>query len=278
MASAPLAVFDDTAPSLESDWDTFCAIESEIGAAESTGLEARWRCGQMLLRYEKRQGSKNSPLAAAVRKLSAELGVSERELLNRRQFAEEYPNFCDVPQKFWEAIVHEELGKRGTHIANNSGDNEWYTPREYILAAAGVMGGIDLDPASSPEANEVVQAAKFHTADDDGLQHDWIGRVWMNPPYARPLIDNFCGKLADEYAEGRVTEACVLVNNATETGWFHGLAEVASALCFPRHRVKFWHPRKEATPLQGQAVVYLGPSPEHFQTEFVRFGFCARLL
>jgi hypothetical protein len=98
----------------------------------------------------------------------------------------------------------------------------------------------------------------------------------MNPPYAADLIGKFCPRLARSYAAGEVTEACVLVNNATETGWFQSLADVAAALCFPRGRVRYWHPDKpEATPLQGQAVIYLGKHPERFRAEFLRFGFVA---
>jgi phage N-6-adenine-methyltransferase len=164
---------------------------------------------------------------------------------------------------------------RGAHVGANAGDNEWYTPLEYIEAARQVLGRIDLDPASTAEANEVVRARRFFTEDDDGLAQSWRGRIWMNPPYAQPLIDEFCTKLAEEYETGNVAAAITLTNNATETAWFHVLAGAGSAVAFPRGRVKFWHPRKESVPLQGQAVVYLGPDVEAFRREFEQFGFTA---
>ncbi len=174
----------------------------------------------------------------------------------------------------------EEIGivKKTPHVSHNSGNNEWYTPAEYIEAARRVMGEIELDPATSQEANRVVRAQSFYTAADDGLSQKWQGRVWMNPPYAAPLISMFCGKLAEHYASGDVPEAIALVNNATETAWFGTLVQNASAVVFPQSRVRFWQPDGTlGAPLQGQAIVYMGGKPKTFLAEFGRFGWEAHI-
>lgn len=162
---------------------------------------------------------------------------------------------------------------RKAHVSYNGGNCEWYTPAEIVEAARAVLGGIDLDPASTEAANEVVQATTYYTAEQDGLTRPWAGRVWMNPPYASGLIERFTEKLWEEVIAGRIEAACVLTNNATETKWFTTLASVASAVCFPEGRVKFWSPGKDsATPLQGQAVIYIGDNEAAFSREFEEIG------
>lgn len=103
---------------LEADWDDFCRFEKQIGESEHVAIRARWDCGQKLMRYEKRPGSKNSPLRDAVARLAAEFGQDESEIYDRRLFAECYPteqNLSAVVERFssWDAIRRKALNQRG---------------------------------------------------------------------------------------------------------------------------------------------------------------------
>ena len=191
---------------------------------------------------------------------------------------EEVPPFVDdLPLSITEdeskmPIVIE---SRFNHRAQGTGENEWYTPSEYIVAARRVMGAIELDPASSAIANQAVKAEVYYTIKDNGLDKDWFGRVWMNPPYSQPHIFDFAKKLCDEYADGAgsVKEAIALTHNYTDTAWFHLMGRSAKAICFTRGRVKFYSPEgKFAAPTQGQALFYFGDNTERFIKTFSDFG------
>lgn len=160
------------------------------------------------------------------------------------------------------------------HVAHATGKYEWYTPLKFIKAAKATMGHIDLDPASTAFANMWIQAKTYYDIEDDGLSQDWKGTVWMNPPYSHPLVGKFTDRLVEFYENGSVTEACVLLNNSTETRWFQHLLKSASAVNFIKGRVKFIDTSGKATakPLQGQVVVYLGEYPGIFHACFGEFG------
>lgn len=123
------------------------------------------------------------------------------------------------------------------HVLNNSGNNEWYTPAKYIELARKVLGTIDVDPASCEYANRTVKAKTYYTADNSGLEKEWHGKVWMNPPYAADLVQKFADKMVCEYEAGNTSEAIVLVNNATETQWFNNMMIAAGAVAFPKGRI-----------------------------------------
>ena len=146
------------------------------------------------------------------------------------------------------------------HITNNTGNNEWYTPQKYTQIAKDIMGSIDLDPASAPIANTNVKATKYYTAEQNGLLHPWKGNIWLNPPYARNLITKFTDKLIQELQLNNIIQACILVNNATETSWYQTIAKNATAIWFIKPRVHFLDKSGNPTssPLQGQTFLYIG--------------------
>jgi hypothetical protein len=97
----------------------------------------------------------------------------------------------------------------------------------------------------------------------------------MNPPYAQPLIARFSEKLVAELDAGSITQAIVLVNNATETAWFQSMHKRATAVCFNKARIKFLDPEgNPGAPLQGQAFLYFGASIQGFLDEFAQHGEC----
>jgi phage N-6-adenine-methyltransferase len=245
------------------------------------------RCVKAIDKRRRGRPAKNTATAAfsapqTTAQTAASLGVSGDTVQRARVIAEHgSPDVQEAVESgglsiagAYEAVQAERRqAEPAQPVAIDSGGNEWYTPQEYIVAARCAMGGIDLDPASHPTANEKIGAATFYTAEDSGLAHEWHGRVWMYPPHAHPLIGQFSEKLAGEYRAGRVTAACVLVNNATDTAWFRALSSACSAACFIRGRVRFWSPGKvSAQPVQGQVVLYFGQDVPRFTEAFSQFG------
>lgn len=187
----------------------------------------------------------------------------------------------EVKHEALESIAQQEPAKevmreavKKAHVAHNSGDNEWYTPAKHIELARAVMGGIDTDPASSEIANRTVKAEKIFTAEDDGRVQEWTGRVWMNPPYAQPLMGDFAEAVSAKFESGEIEQACILVNNATETQWFQRMLSTADAVCFPKSRIKFidHEGKPSGAPLQGQAIIYMGGNIDAFTEHFCSEG------
>lgn len=257
------------------------SLEAANDAAE-VKLRAERKAGEMLAEMNDARGrNQYTPKDADIVSGSSleELGVSEQQSSRWQREAavddktfESYLASCRESQREITQAGLLNIAK-GCHVSANSGENEWYTPPEYIEAARDVMGSIDLDPASCDTAQVNVKAKRFFTAEDDGLSKKWTGNVWLNPPYSKDWIGQFAAKVVSE--SGRFAQAVVLVNNATDTAWFHELASVASAVCFLRGRVKFLDRtgKPANTPVQGQAVLYVGPNVESFRKRFSSFGF-----
>jgi hypothetical protein len=90
---------------------------------------------------------------------------------------------------------------------------DYFTPPDIVKRAWRAMGGIDLDPASHFLANKRfieagIRIGEYFTRSHDAFEHDWHGRIWLNPPYGdyRPWFE----RIAGEMAAGRVEQVCMI--------------------------------------------------------------------
>ena len=175
---------------------------------------------------------------------------------------------------------------------------EFYSPPPLLAAAHQVMGGIDLDPASSAIANNNVRATRYFTEAQDGLSKPWRGRVWMNHPWGakenacKPtckkkrcskrgfhLEKDFPGnaawinKLHESYLSGAVSQALCITYASTSEDWFKPLKQHYPG-CYLDGRTSFYHPNGTALEqnTKGCVVTYLGTDVDAFHQAFSQFG------
>ena len=115
--------------------------------------------------------------------------------------------------------------------SSNSTD-QLYTPKEIIDA----LGNFDLDQCS-PVNPLWETATQMYNKNDDGLSQEWKGRVWLNPPYSRPLIERFVNRLA-EHGNG----IALLFNRCDSKMFQDVIFEKAIAIKFLRNRIRFFRP------------------------------------
>lgn len=101
------------------------------------------------------------------------------------------------------------VGAGATIATKYGGKTDWFTPSKYVEKARAAMGSIDVDPASSRHAQKIVKAGQFFTEADSGLEYEWHGNVFLNPPYAA-VIKAFVKKLIDEIVERHTKQAVLL--------------------------------------------------------------------
>jgi DNA N-6-adenine-methyltransferase (Dam) len=193
----------------------------------------------------------------------------------RKKLAEEKRFEQEIETAVLRALILLEGTPHGDTILQSSESVEWYTPSQYIEAAREVMGGIDLDPASCKKANRTVRAETFYSLDDNGLEQEWIGRIWLNPPYGifgPPFVDRALIMFADK----KIDQAVLCLNaNSNDCSWFRPLWD--HLLCFSYGRPAFSTPDgRESAATHGTVFVYLGDRQDAFRLGFEKFGAVVR--
>jgi hypothetical protein len=155
-------------------------------------------------------------------------------------------------------------------INQDSGDYEWYTPPEIIAFVRRMYGVIQLDPASSEQANKTVQAVRFYS--ENGLDKPWYGDVWMNHPFSRKNNPLWINKAVEEYVAGRARQLTCITYASTSEGWFQPLTEFPQCYLVPRTNYYLPDGTKKRGVTKGSVVTYMGPEEELFRICFSGMG------
>lgn len=165
--------------------------------------------------------------------------------------------------------------------------NQWYTPSEYVEAARTVLRGIDLDPASHEEAQMGIRAAYYYTEHDNGLEQDWTGRIFLNPPGG--LVVEFWEKLlrSDVSAAIWIGYSLEQLQTLQSSGY---PSPIEYPICIPSRRIAFVEssskqltrmaklrlqgkdPNAKSSPTHANYITYIGPETGLFLEVFSRFG------
>lgn len=118
----------------------------------------------------------------------------------------------------------------GSHQSANMKKDEWLTPPEIIKS----LGSFDVDPCA-PIIRPWETADNHFTVEDNGLEKQWNGRVWCNPPYGLEA-SKWLKKLSEH------NNGIALIFARTETRmFFDWVWGKATAIKFIQGRLHFHH-------------------------------------
>ena len=113
----------------------------------------------------------------------------------------------------------------GKHEKPNKGKTDvWLTPLEIIND----LGEFDLDPCG--EADHLTAKTIYSS---NGLEKEWFGKVWLNPPYSE--VEKWLKKLA-EHGNG-----IALVFARMETKWAQTIIPQCSSVFFAKRQDLFFN-------------------------------------
>jgi hypothetical protein len=111
----------------------------------------------------------------------------------------------------------------GKHEKPNKGATDvWLTPLNWIQP----LGIFDLDPCGESFHKT---AKTIYT--EDGLEKEWFGRVWLNPPYSE--VEKWLDRLV-EHGDG-----VALVFARMDVKWAQKIIPQATSIFFPKGRLYF---------------------------------------
>lgn len=144
------------------------------------------------------------------------------------------------------------------------------TPHEVTAFVRGVLGGIDMDPASSAYWNaHTARAAVYYDRERDGRRHRWTGRTMVNAPGADDeagtpsLVREFWELSVDHWRASHVEGLVWVGYSSSQCGMLQG--SPAHPLQFPAlflcERLKFLQRPTRRETVRGKERTYVVPGP-----------------
>jgi len=141
-----------------------------------------------------------------------------------------------------------------TELIFSSKDLTWETPKE-LFNQLDEEFNFTLDVCALPET---AKCQEYFTPETDGLNQEWSGTCWMNPPYGKE-IGLWLEKAYNEGLKGATT-VC-LVPSRTDTKYWHDYCMKADEIRFIKGRLKFGDSTNSA-PFPSTLVVFDGNKNE----------------
>lgn len=146
--------------------------------------------------------------------------------------------------------------------------SEWGTPSRFVEASRMLMGSIDLDPASSEEHNKIVRATHFFSKEDNGLEQEWFGNVFINPPGG--LVKQFWERLYTQ----RIAQAVWIGYSLEQLQTLQAIhlehTPLEYPICVPFSRIPFIGDKR--SPTHANYITYIGSKVKLFREIFGQFG------
>ncbi len=135
-----------------------------------------------------------------------------------------------------------------TDLMFSSKTNMWATPQEFFDRLDAVFH-FEIDVCASAEN---AKCSRYFTSEDNGLEKEWYGICWMNPPYGRG-IGKWVEKAYRSAKENGATVVC-LVPARVDTRWWHDHC-AKGEVYFIKGRLKFGDSTNSA-PFPSAVVVF----------------------
>lgn len=159
---------------------------------------------------------------------------------------------------------------------HSSGNDDWLTPLWLVDRVREVLGGIDLDPASSFEANKRIKAKRFYNERMDGLVQRWHGSIFVNPPggvraFGKKRSNQvlFWEKLMSAWPVFRhAIFLAFSLESLQSTQRCAAPAMTTFLLCIPDRRIRFDNPNGTPgrSPTHANAIIYVPGSVDRTQS------------